>query len=134
MTAELQGSRSGAGSPAPELTSGKQSFFDGLKILVTPSSRRDMRSGLERESSQSRQNKTPAAKATGVGIRCLAVSYSHMGKPHTTIGAEHFHFRVRKGIGWFLLAIAARRNCFLGTVYSIATSKRLANRPSIAIE
>ena len=32
-----------------------------------------------------------------------------MGKPHTTIGAEHFDFRVRKGIGWFPLAIAARK-------------------------
>ncbi len=32
-----------------------------------------------------------------------------MGRPHTTIGAEHFHFRVRNGIGWFLLAIAARQ-------------------------
>jgi len=32
-----------------------------------------------------------------------------MGRPHTTIGAEHFHFRVRNGIGWFLLAIAARK-------------------------
>ena len=32
------------------------------------------------------------------------------GNCHTTIGAEHFHFRVRNGIGWFLLAIAARQN------------------------
>ena len=35
--------------------------------------------------------------------------YSHMGRPHTTIGAERFHFRVRNGIGWFPLAIAARQ-------------------------
>ena len=33
-----------------------------------------------------------------------------MGKPHTIIGAEQFHFRVRDGIGWFLLAMAARQN------------------------
>jgi len=32
-----------------------------------------------------------------------------MGRPHTTIGAERFHFRVRNGIGWFPLAIAARK-------------------------
>jgi hypothetical protein len=32
------------------------------------------------------------------------------GNCHTTIGAEHFHFRVRNGIGWFLLAMAARQN------------------------
>jgi hypothetical protein len=31
------------------------------------------------------------------------------GKCHTTIGAERFHFRVRNGIGWFPLAIAARQ-------------------------
>ena len=41
--------------------------------------------------------------------KILAVSYSHMGRPHTTIGAECFHFRVRNGIGWFPLAIAARK-------------------------
>ncbi len=41
--------------------------------------------------------------------KSLAMSYSHMGRPHTTIGAERFHFRVRKGIGWFPLAIAARQ-------------------------
>lgn len=32
-----------------------------------------------------------------------------MGKPHTIIGAEQFHFRVRDGIGWDLLAIATRQ-------------------------
>ena len=32
-----------------------------------------------------------------------------MGRPHTTIGAERFHFRVRNGIGWFPHAIAARQ-------------------------
>ncbi len=35
-----------------------------------------------------------------------------MGKPHTTIGAERFHFRVRYGIGWFPLALAARQTFF----------------------
>jgi hypothetical protein len=32
-----------------------------------------------------------------------------MGRPHTIIGAERFHFRVRDGIGWFSLAMAARQ-------------------------
>ena len=36
-------------------------------------------------------------------MRSLAVTYSCMAKDHTTIGAERFHFRVRKGIGWFPL-------------------------------
>jgi hypothetical protein len=47
-----------------------------------------------------------AAPKTGAAFlnKILAVSYSHMGRPHTTIGAERFHFRVRNGIGWFPLA------------------------------
>jgi hypothetical protein len=70
------------------------------------------RTHTENNREASPSNKKPLTlKRSGVGIRCLAVSYSHMGKPHTTIGAEHFHFRVRNGIGWFLLAMAARRNC-----------------------
>ena len=32
-----------------------------------------------------------------------------MGKPHTIIGAEPFHVRVRDGIGWFQHAMAARQ-------------------------
>jgi hypothetical protein len=45
----------------------------------------------------------------GFSIRSLAVTYFHMGRPHTIIGAEQFHFRVRDGIGWFPLAKAARQ-------------------------
>ena len=56
--------------------------------------------------------KAPTSKRSGLWNKCLAVSYSHMGRPHTTIGAEHFHFRVRDEIGWYLLAIAARQNWF----------------------
>ena len=39
---------------------------------------------------------------------CPAASYSHRGKPPTTIGAEKLNFRVRYGNGCGLLAIAAR--------------------------
>ena len=39
------------------------------------------------------------------------------GQPCTTIGAKRFHFRVRDGIGWFTLAMAARQTgvvcCFI---------------------
>ena len=100
--------------------------------------------GLERESSHSRQKKTPDLKEIGgfgIGawqcptltqgihathphfVRAAALRsrpksailpICHMGRPHTTIGAEHFHFRVRNGIGWFLLAMAARRNWLFG--------------------
>ena len=45
----------------------------------------------------------------GFAVKSLAVSYFRMGKPHTIIGAERFHFRVRDGIGWFPLAMAARQ-------------------------
>jgi hypothetical protein len=47
-------------------------------------------------------------KPRGLAIESLAVTYSGMACGHTTIGAERFHFRVRNGIGWFPLAIAAR--------------------------
>ena len=38
----------------------------------------------------------------------LATSYSHRGKPPTTIGAEELNFRVRDGNGCDLFAIATR--------------------------
>ena len=37
--------------------------------------------------------KNPGQCGTGVFFfGSLAMTYSHMGKPHTTIGAELFHF------------------------------------------
>ena len=36
-----------------------------------------------------------------------------MGRPHTIIGAKQFHFRVRDGIGWYPLAIAARQTGYV---------------------
>ena len=53
----------------------------------------------------------------GLRDKSLTMTYSHMRRPHTTIGAEQFHFRVREGIGWFPLAMvvrqtgSARRRC-----------------------
>ena len=39
-----------------------------------------------------RNEKTPNAVRSGfLGIRCLAMPYSHMGRPHTTIGEAAFH-------------------------------------------
>ena len=38
----------------------------------------------------------------------LAMSYSHRGKPPTTIGAEELNFRVRYGNGCDLFAIATK--------------------------
>ena len=35
--------------------------------------------------------KPPARRAEGVLFRSLAMTYSHMGKPHTTIGDAPFH-------------------------------------------
>ena len=40
---------------------------------------------------------------------CLAMSYSHKGKPLTTIGAEKLNFRVRDEIGCVLLAIITKQ-------------------------
>ena len=42
-------------------------------------------------------------------INCLAASYSHRGKPPTTIGAEELNFRVRYGNGCDLFAIATKQ-------------------------
>ena len=61
----------------------------------------------------SRHNETPP-RAIGPGgcftRKCLAVSYFHMGKPHTIVGAGRFHYRVRDGIGWFPPAIATKQD------------------------
>ena len=35
---------------------------------------------------------TPTMTDRGVRYRCLTMTYSHMGKPHTTIGDASFHF------------------------------------------
>src|SRR3979411_553260 len=61
-----------------------------------------------------RTTKKPSPAFTGEGfvfhrIKSLAVTYFHIDKVDTSIGAERFHFRVRKGIGWFPLAMAARQ-------------------------
>ena len=42
--------------------------------------------------------------------KCPMLTYFHMGKPHTIIGAERFHFRVRNGFGWFPLAMVTGQN------------------------
>ena len=63
----------------------------------------------KQDQGMAREKKSPGQCAELLQSRSLAVSYSHMGRPHTTIGAERFHFRVRNGIGWFPLAIAARQ-------------------------
>src|SRR5271168_2320170 len=59
------------------------------------------------------QTKKPSPTCVSEGlvssIKSLAVTYFHIDKVDTSIGAERFHFRVRKGIGWFPLAMAARQ-------------------------
>jgi hypothetical protein len=55
--------------------------------------------------------KNPIILMMGVlWIRSLAVSYSRMGRCHTTIGAGAFHVRVRDGNGWDHTAMAAKEN------------------------
>ncbi len=44
------------------------------------------------------------------------MTYFRIDKVDTSIGAERFHFRVRKGIGWFPLAMAARQDVRDGRV------------------
>ena len=59
---------------------------------------------------------------SGVLFESLAVTYSCMVEDQTTIGAERFHFRVRKGIGWFPLAMAARQT---GSCTALARGHRI---------
>ena len=63
----------------------------------------------------------PQAIQLGVHIQYLAVSYSHMGKPHTTIGASAFHFWVRYGVRWDHRSIAARIIPLITFLYSALT-------------
>ena len=65
--------------------------------------------------------------ASGLSNRSLAVTYSGMACGHTTIGAGRFHFRVRNGIGWFPLAIAARRTgkAFVSTLVAFADARSI---------
>ena len=63
----------------------------------------------------SQATKTQKAHPSGWALHliwCLAVPYSHMGRPHTTIGATAFHFWVRHGVRWDHRATAARQILF----------------------
>ena len=53
--------------------------------------------------------KKPPTFPSGASHGILAVTYSHLAYGKTTIGAERFHSRVRKGIGWFPPAMTARK-------------------------
>ncbi len=57
----------------------------------------------------SRNKKPPGIAARGFSDRNLTMSYSHMGKPHTTIGDAAFHFWVRNGIRWDHCSIVVRQ-------------------------
>ena len=68
----------------------------------------------------SRQEKSPNGITVGAfWNKCPAVSYFHMGNPHTIIGAKRFHFRVRDGVGWFPLAMAARQTVWTRILYRL---------------
>ena len=61
--------------------------------------------------------KNPVAQMYhGILFRSLAMTYSHMGNPHTTIGDVTFHFRVRDGVGWFHYSMVARQTGLLSVV------------------
>ena len=65
---------------------------------------------------------SPAPTTRGLRNKSLAVTYFRMGRPHTIIGAERFHFRVRYGIGWYPLAMAARQTGWKDAVASLPNS------------
>ena len=55
---------------------------------------------------------------TSTTNKVLAMTYFHMRKPHTIIGAQLFHFWVRDGIRWFQSAMVARKTGFKETALS----------------
>ena len=79
-------------------------------ITIQPTSIYSDRLPSHRRAGRTAKRKTPdGCFRRGLSLKSLAVTYSCMVEDHTTIGAERFHFRVRKGIGWFPLAMAARQ-------------------------
>ena len=73
--------------------------------------------------------KKPHPLGWGFFIRMgsLAMTYSHMGRPHTTIGAKTFHFWVRNGVRWFHLAMVAKQKRWMkiNQSYNQSTSLNL---------
>jgi hypothetical protein len=63
------------------------------------------------------------------------VTYSGMACSHTTIGAGRFHFRVRNGIGWFPLAIAASQTgkLFVRTLVAFANASDQSPKESASM-
>ena len=59
--------------------------------------------------------------------KTLMVPYSHMGKPHTTIGVTAFHFWVRNGIRWDHSTMAIRKILLLSLSVFIFRSLFLAS-------
>ena len=45
-------------------------------------------------------------------FKSLTMTYSHMGKPHTTIGDAAFHFWVRNGFRWFHSSMVVKQTGF----------------------
>ncbi len=62
-----------------------------------------------RFSQRTPQSKNPRSLERGFCFRRLAMTYSRMGRPHTTIGDDAFHGGVRDGIQWFHVSIVARQ-------------------------
>jgi hypothetical protein len=84
--------------------------FETLRAFAVTPSLHSRRRGADPLDVLHKKGKGPSTKVLGPScMRSLAVTYSGMACSHTTIGAGRFHFRVRNGIGWFPLAIAARQ-------------------------
>ena len=76
------------------------------------------------------KKESPTAWPSGfLGKKPGSVLLSH-GNPHTIIGAEQFHFRVREGIGWFPLAMAARQ---FGREAALRHTSQIKNSGSLSV-
>ena len=66
-----------------------------------------------------KNQKPPTLSHQGFILINLAVTYSHMGISHTTIGITAFHFWVRYGIRWVHRIIAAKNRSMIFFSFSL---------------
>ena len=61
-------------------------------MFLQPKAQRCGNAVIERDMGIFHKKNPPDQRYGGFRDRCLTMSYSHMGRPHTTIGAKWFHF------------------------------------------
>ena len=70
------------------------SLIESFAVFQTHSKkpRAQRTQGLNNGALIERATKNPAGWLGSLRYKCLTMTYSRMGRPHTTIGAKRFHF------------------------------------------